>query len=63
MQTIDIPIWALLTLAGYQRVFKLGKQYRQRKQKQKQNGQSRSRNRNNSGTSGSEDIATDSKSD
>lgn len=61
MQTIDIPIWALLTLAGYQRVFKLGKQYRQRKQKQKQNG--RSRNRNNSGTSGSEDIATDSKSD
>jgi len=57
LQTIDIPIWALLTLAGYQRVFKLGKQYRQRKQKQ--NG----RNRNNSGTSGSEDIATDSKSD
>jgi len=57
LQTIDIPIWALLTLAGYQRVFKLGKRYRQRKQKQ--NG----RNRNNSGTSGSEDIATDSKSD
>jgi len=52
MQTIDIPVWALLTLAGYQRVFKLGKQYRQRKQQ-----------RNNSGTSGSEDIATDSKSD
>lgn len=52
LQTIDIPIWALLTLAGYQRVFKLGKQYRQRKQQ-----------RNNSGTSGSEDIATDSQSD
>lgn len=48
-QTIDIPVWALLTLAGYQRVFKLGKQYRQRQRQRK----------NNSGTSGSEDTTAD----
>lgn len=48
-QTINIPVWALLTLAGYQRVFKLGKQYRQRQRQRK----------NNSGTGGSEDTTAD----